>query len=42
MVLLFHSHDAVTSLVDFYGFRDKGSMNLKYWSDTSIKESTGR
>lgn len=27
IVHLIHNFDAVTSLVDFYGFRDKGSMN---------------
>ena len=27
MIHLLHSFDVVTSLVDFYGFRDKGAMN---------------
>lgn len=42
MALLFHSHDAVTSLVDFYGFREKGSMNREVLEQHILQEVNRR
>ena len=38
MVLLCRSFDAVTSLVDFYGFRGKGNLSVKALEDHLIQE----
>ena len=38
MVSLRHSFDAVTSLVDFYGFRDRGDLSVEALEDRLIHE----
>ena len=42
MVLLCQSFDAVTSLVDFYGFRGKGNLSVKALEDHLIQEIEAR
>ena len=40
MALLYHSHDAVTSLVDFYGFQRRGGRDVEAL-ETHVREKTG-
>ena len=40
MALLYHSHDSVTSLVDFYGFQRKGDRSVEAL-ETHLREKTG-
>ena len=35
MAKLYHNHNAVTSLVDFYGFRGKGNATIDAWKRVS-------
>ena len=44
MVRLYHSHDAVTSLVDFYGFQRKGDRTVEALEEyllEKIRETVG-
>ena len=40
MALLYYSHDAVTSLVDFYEFQRKGGRSVEAL-ETHVREKTG-
>ena len=39
MVILRHSHDAVTSLVDFYGFRDREEATVEALEERLLREN---
>ena len=40
MALLYHSHDSVTSLVDYYGFQRKGDRSVEAL-EAHLREKTG-